>query len=191
VTFVFAMVQWGLGLATLAVATTIFRFTVLHNQVDHRKNALRAQLKDEIAENPGLLIIIQEFGKVRSLKDKERAVFLGIGPAYYDLAYEIYGIRRQYKLTSAGLTIALVALSAWVVSIYFDGAYQAGRSLIVPAFVGFLFVAVISVAAIWQNIRLRPMNPERCRKLEKALDEVIATHASHHECPGKIGAPLR
>ena len=62
------MLQWLLGLSSLALLSTIFRLTALNTFVDHRKTALRNQLKDKIEKKPKILLVIQNIGKFIELR---------------------------------------------------------------------------------------------------------------------------
>ncbi len=175
------IVQWSFTLVTLAVIASIFRFTALNSFVDHRKNALRAQLRERIAVIPRLLVVIQHIGKFAELREKERQVFEFLGDGYYTFASEIYQIRAQYRNLIIRTRFLLVGFLAvlFVLWIWPNYLSRTPAPLDWIGLVLFLFLAATSIAIILRNVDMGVATFADRKELESVLDDVIKVSVNH------------
>ena len=161
------ILQWLLGLTTLALLSTIFRLTALNTFVDHRKTALRNQLKDKIKKKPKILLIIQNIGKFIDLRTKEKEVFDLLGEGYYDFIVEIYDIRGKYNSLSKLMTVIVVEISILAIILFYLESGNIYFSLIFFLIIGCALIVIIN------NISLTPLTFNKKEKMEAILDEAI------------------
>lgn len=93
------------------IAAGVFRLTAINTFIDHRKTALRNQLRDCITTSPYLLVAIQRLGKVPELGQREEELFSAIHPAYGIIVREIHQLRDRAFRWGVRLRIAL---GAWL-----------------------------------------------------------------------------
>jgi len=81
----------------LLLVSITFRLAASNTFVDHRKAALRTQLKEKITKCSELIFVIQSLGKVPALRLQEQNLFSSLGAGYKYLVDEIYSIRNNYS----------------------------------------------------------------------------------------------